>query len=590
MLRRLAAGMVIAVVLSGATFAMGSVLVPEPARALSACTGWTSESIPPDTIRVLRTLGPDAGQVQVVPFRAYVETVMAAEFGPGSPREAMRAGAVAVKQYAWYKAMHWRGGINSAGACFDIYDNGNDQWYLPLSKTPAQTHIDAVAYTWTTTVRKDDHFFSTGYWAGPDAPCGSVSNGRRLLQKSASRCARDGKTAEEILQIFYGPDLAVVRPGASDMNGDGSGDVAVLVSDSAGGTSVRLYAGTTLAQADSSATTSGTAWPTPIDAPASGARAIGDVDGDGRADLVYARVGANGLPEIAVARFVAGGISSAADADGPADYRAASAAGTILEPPRAWWSARGADGGATATMPTALLVGDFTGDGRADAAYVSTDPETGLLSVEMLVSNGSSFEAPVRWWSGARSAGLTTAVAGDFDGDGRLDIALVGDGAMGTSTTADAPAAPAGAGSLAIDVLRGTGTETFDDPVPWASLAVPAGADPVVLGGDWDRDGRDDLMALWSNQPGGMQATALVSGGSDFATRVFRSTTSGFGMTSARFTTADVNADGRTDIVALYDGGAAGMRIIPLVSTGSRLSTLRSTLDPSTAWSTVQPF
>lgn len=589
MLRRLAAGMVVAVALSSAAFAMGSVLVPGPARAQSACTGWTSESIPPDAIRVLRTLGPDAGRVQVVPFRAYVETVMAAEFGPGAPREAMRAGAVAVKQFAWYKAMHWRGGSNSAGQCYDIADNGNDQWYLPLSKTPAETHIDAVAHTWLLSVRKGGRFFSTGYWAGPDAPCGSVVNGYRMFQKSAARCARDGKTAEQILRVFYGPDLSVVRPGAHDMNGDGLGDVAVLL-DGPSGSTVRLYAGGALATADAGATVSGSAWPNPIDAPAGAARGIGDVDGDGRADLVYVRPGATGLPEIAVARFVAGGISSASDADSPAQYRAASATGTVLEPPSAWWSGRDASASATATMPTALLVADFTGDGLADAAYVSTDPATGLLSIELLVSDGSSFQAPVRWWSGARAGDLTAAVAGDFDGDGRMDIALVGLSSTADPASTDAPAQSAAARTLQVDVLRGTGAETFEDPAPWGSLPVPAGASPVVLGGDWDRDGYDDLMTLWSNRPSGLQATALLSDGESFSPRVFRSTTASFNMDAARFATADINGDGRTDVIALYDAGDAGTRMIPFTSTGTRLAAIPSTLDPTTPWGSVTPF
>jgi hypothetical protein len=589
MLRRLAAGMVVAVALSSVAFATGSVLVPAPVRALTACTGWTSEAIPPDTIRVLRTLGPDAGRVQIVPFRAYVETVMAAEFGPGSPREAMRAGAVAVKQFAWYKAMHWRGGSNSAGQCYDIADNGNDQWYLPLSKTPAESHIDAVAYTWPLSVRKGSRFISTGYWAGPDAPCGSVVNGYRLFQKSASRCARDGMTAEQILRVFYGPDLSVIRPGAHDMNGDGFGDIAVLF-DGPSGSTVRLYAGDALATAETGATTTGSAWPNPIDAPATAPRGVGDVDGDGRADLVYVRSGSTGLPEVAVARFVAGGISSAAEADSPEQYRAAAAAGTVLEPPTAWWSAHDESATATATMPAALLVADFTGDGLADAAYVSTDPTTGLLSVELLVSDGASFESPVRWWSGARSSTLTAAVAGDFDGDGRMDIALVTGGPTAASTP-DEAAQPAPAGVLSVDVLRGTRGETFDDPAPWGSLAFPAEAAPIIVGGDWDRDGCEDLMALWSNSPSGIQATALMSDGKKLRAAAFRSTTTGFNMGAARFATSDINGDGRTDIVALYDAGAGGgTRMIPFTSTGTRLAALRSTLDPTTPWAAVRPF
>ena len=73
------------------------------AVAAAVCTGWTSNVVPPQTIRVLRTSGSASGTVQVVSFRQYVNTVIAAEWSPG-PTDAMRVGAIAVKQYAWY----WR--------------------------------------------------------------------------------------------------------------------------------------------------------------------------------------------------------------------------------------------------------------------------------------------------------------------------------------------------------------------------------------------------------------------------------------------------------------------------------------------------
>ena len=45
---------------------------PPRRSAASVCTGWTSNVVPPQTIRVLRTTGPAAGSVQTVPFRQYV--------------------------------------------------------------------------------------------------------------------------------------------------------------------------------------------------------------------------------------------------------------------------------------------------------------------------------------------------------------------------------------------------------------------------------------------------------------------------------------------------------------------------------------
>lgn len=584
MLRRLAVGMVVATVLSSAAFATGSALVPAPVAAQSECTGWSSEAIPPDTIRVLRTAGPDAGRVQEVEFRPYVETVMAAEFGPGTPTAAMQAGAVVVKQFAWYRAMHWRGGYNAAGECYDIVDNGNDQWYLPLSKIPAQSHIDAVARTWTLSIRRGGRFVSTGYWAGANVACGANANGVRLMQKSAARCARDGKTAEEILRIYFGENVSIVRMGQNDLTGDGLGDVPALVTAPDGSVTARMYDGATLADAQDGATSTGEAWPIVLDSSVPMLHATGDVDGDGRADLVFERSTPNGATEVAVARTMDGGVYSAAASWDPLTLRSvyAAATATVLEPPRAWWVASRTGADLSMGHPVAMAVADFTGDGRADVALFSDDPTTGDLAIDVLVSDGASFESPVRWWTGPHAGALESILAGDFDGDGRVDVALVTSDAAAGST--DGPR------SLSVDVLRGDGVGAFSDPHPWLEDAAPEDASTRILAGDWNRDGRDDLMVVRANGPSGMTATALISDGSAFAPKVFRTSTTGFRLDAAKLTVSDVNGDGRADVVALYDAGEAGTRILPLLSTGTRLASLPATLDPTLRWTTVEPF
>ncbi len=582
MLRRLAAGMVVAAALSGVVFATGSALVPAPTLARSVCTGWTSDSIPPDTIRVLRTAGPDAGRVQEVPFRPYVETVMAAEFGAGAPAAAMEAGAVAVKQYAWYRAINWRGG-SSGGACYDIVDNGNDQWYLPLSKTPAQSHIDAVARTWTLSIRRGGRFVSTGYWAGSDVACGSNANGVRLMQKSAARCAREGKTAEEILRIYYGESISIVRPGSNDMDGDGYGDAPALVAGADGSVTARLYDGATLRDAPDGATSTGESWPVVLDGSVPALRGTGDVDGDGRADLVYARRSAAGT-EVVVSRVLDGGMSSAGlptDPDRITSAMFAASARTVLQPPAPWWTSSALE--RDAPPPIALAVADFTGDGRADVALASDDPATGDLAIDVLPSTGSSYGSPARWWTGPHVDVLEAVRAGDFDGDGRVDLALVtSDGSAGTSD---------GKRAFSVDVLLGDGRGGFTDPHLWSDGAVMGDATTRELAGDWNRDGREDLMLLSENGPAGVIATALVSDGAAFDPKVYRSTATGFRLGVAKLTVSDVNGDGRSDVVAFYDAGAGeGTRVLPLISTGTRLASLPGTIDPTLPWDSVEPF
>ncbi len=181
-----------------------------PVRAVATCTGWTSDTLPPTTIRVLRTSGPAAGSVQVVPFHDYVTVVMAAEWGPDDPSAALQAGAVAVKQYAWYHAMVWRGGTAADGSCYDVVDSSADQIYAPETETPSSSEVSAVDSTWGVSLHKSGSLFVTHYDAGSGLACGQNANGWYLYQIGAMRCAEQGMTADAILQLYYGPGVEVV--------------------------------------------------------------------------------------------------------------------------------------------------------------------------------------------------------------------------------------------------------------------------------------------------------------------------------------------------------------------------------------------
>jgi hypothetical protein len=188
-------------------------LGPSTVQAAATCTGWTSETLPPTTIRVLRTEGDAAGSVQVVPFRDYVNVVMAAEWGPSNPTEALKAGAVAVKEYAWYRAMIWRGKSADDGSCYDVVDSTLDQVYAPERRAPSPPLTAAVDSTWETSVQRAGHLFATHYQGGADVACAADADGRWLFQTSAMRCARDGMTAEAILGAYYWPDVEIVGAG-----------------------------------------------------------------------------------------------------------------------------------------------------------------------------------------------------------------------------------------------------------------------------------------------------------------------------------------------------------------------------------------
>jgi len=199
-----------AAVLLAAAFCLPAIVRPPVVHA-AACTGWSSTTTPPPTIRVYRSSGPAAGTVQTVDFETYVKVVMPAEWPQSWSMEALRAGAVAIKQYAWYYTMHWRGG-SGPGGCFDVVDNNNDQVYKPETETPAASHISAVESTWAESITKNGTFVFTGYRPGTNVACGAdahTAGGNYLMQRSALNCARAGQTGEEILQIYYGPGLVI---------------------------------------------------------------------------------------------------------------------------------------------------------------------------------------------------------------------------------------------------------------------------------------------------------------------------------------------------------------------------------------------
>jgi hypothetical protein len=196
--RSTGAASVLAAVLVAA--ALAPILTPRPAAAASACGAYRSETVPPPTIRVFRTA---AGTVETVDFRAYVKNVLSREWISTWTTESLRSGAMAVKNYAWYQVLHWRGYTNEAGQCFDVFDSTRDQHYDPGRPTyPAMAA--AVDATWGTLALKAGRIFPTYYNAGvANEPCGARANGWQMFQWGSQACGLAGKSAAQILATYY---------------------------------------------------------------------------------------------------------------------------------------------------------------------------------------------------------------------------------------------------------------------------------------------------------------------------------------------------------------------------------------------------
>ncbi len=134
---------------------------------------------------------------------------------------------------------------------------------------------------------------------------------------------------------------------------------------------------------------------------------------------------------------------------------------------------------AVGTWPGAIVAGDFTGNGRTDLAVANqNNMGYGPGTVSVLLGNGDgTFQPQVTYAVGNDPKSI---VAEDFTGNGRTDLAV------------------ANAGNNTVSVLLGNGDGTFQ---PQVTYAVGASPDAIVAG-DFTGDGRTDLaVANWGDTP-----------------------------------------------------------------------------------------
>jgi len=134
-------------------------------------------------------------------------------------------------------------------------------------------------------------------------------------------------------------------------------------------------------------------------------------------------------------------------------------------------------------QPHAVLVYDFNGDGKPDIAVLNlggTSSSTGEGSVSILLGNGDgTFQTAKNFDVGGVNP--TTFAVADFNGDGKLDLAIGG---------LQASVQPTCEASI-VNVLFGNGDGTFQPP----QQAVTANLlSNLVTAGDVNGDGKADIV------------------------------------------------------------------------------------------------
>ncbi len=180
----------------------------------------------------------------------------------------------------------------------------------------------------------------------------------------------------------------------------------------------------------------------------------------------------------------------------------------------------------TAANPRQSAVGDFNGDGKLDLAVVNYN-STG--SVAVMLGNGAGGLATATTY-GTGGGNPTGVVTGDFNSDSKLDLAVCN------------------SSNNTVGILTGTGSGTFNAVVTYSTGGTtPEG----LVAGDFNGDGKLDLAVinyasntvgiLLNNGSGGFSAATTYALGASLPTAIAAGDFNGDGKLDLAVTCADGN-------------------------------------------------
>ena len=162
----------------------------------TGCKTDGTNSTLPTTILVYRV---SAGRVDRVAFKTYVKNVLPNEWVSSWPSASLDAGAMAVKSYGWYWALHSTRQTGT-GQCYDVRDDTADQVYRPSSAVASTSA--AVDRTWGTRMTRSGNILQAHYCSTTTACSGWVA-GNWMSQYGSRDQANAGKGYATILRSYY---------------------------------------------------------------------------------------------------------------------------------------------------------------------------------------------------------------------------------------------------------------------------------------------------------------------------------------------------------------------------------------------------
>ncbi|MDR1563427.1 MAG: cell wall-binding repeat-containing protein [Oscillospiraceae bacterium] len=217
-----------------------------------------------------------------------------------------------------------------------------------------------------------------------------------------------------------------------------------------------------------------------------------------------------------------------------------------------------------------VVAGDFNGDGKDDICAIY-DYTNEVNKFHVWLSDGTKFNGIYDWNTKTQyDAKMITGrvVAGDFNGDGKDDIAAMYD--YGKSTA-----------KMHVFISSGSSFAWYEG-VWWEEVhegwyAATNVTDRMVAG-DFNGDGKDDICAIYDYANGVNNFHVWLSNGTKFSNIYDWKANTQYDakMITGRVVAGDFNGDGKDDIAAMYDYGKSTAKMHVFMSSGSKFDNCRS--------------